>query len=397
MDSAVRAQSSWAGLQPDLLASIGNLLDAVSCLRCSAVCTSWAAALRPDLPPVRLDQPLPWLLLSAQNLESNPTNTTFAFYDVVTRKSCRIPIRALQGQRWLGSNDGWLVTVDLLCNLCLIKPLFGETLTLPSVTTIPLWRGLLPGNYDSDGNIDGFCGMDLKKFSRSFFKKVIICRTPDSESGFLVVGMFARFHLAVVKFGEKKWTLLDDLKRVYHDVIVFDGKLYAITGNSLHCWDFEGSSFGPRKKVCNIDRRLYIWSKYLVELRGELLMVCRNGEFLQSTVQNYKTVDVKVYKFNQNPDSAPQRVSFTLVDKLDDVAIFVGTSYSKAVPTVGIDGIKGNCVYFTDDSWWSFINPNGPNFIRDLGVFDLGEETYEPFYPKESLVNWPPPTWFWPC
>lgn len=164
----------------DLLISISDRLDITSCLRFSAVCTTWASTLRthlPTFPRFCLDQPIPWLILNAGTSKNNPNITDFVFYDLTTSISYNITIPisfSLDVSRWLSSNFGWLIFIDLRLQLHLISPLTGAQILLPSIKISPGNHGLYLTNYwDAYSNISNW----------HLLQKVIICRVPDHSSG----------------------------------------------------------------------------------------------------------------------------------------------------------------------------------------------------------------------
>lgn len=103
----------WANLTPDMLTTIVDRLDITNSMRLPSICTSWASTLCPYLPtfpPFRRDKPIPWLLLSAHNLETDTNRTELTFYDLVTTTSYYIPtpIPSISDHNcWAPTRDGW--------------------------------------------------------------------------------------------------------------------------------------------------------------------------------------------------------------------------------------------------------------------------------------------------
>ncbi|KAF3338328.1 putative F-box protein [Carex littledalei] len=359
--------ATWNDLPSDLLISISNRLDILSCIHFSAVCTAWSSTLRPRLPTFprfRHDRPIPWILYGGTQKYPFIDITKFNFYDVSKDISYRITspilLSSFYNTHWLGSNFGWLVFMDRKLQLHLISPLAGAQVLLPSIK--------LPHGYQ--GNL-----IDHWNTHRCY-KKVIPCRVPyhgsDSNTGLFLLCLLWPQGLAVLKVGDQKWTCLD-LKRMYTDAIIYQGKIYAMTTNSLQCWELKGSSFKVGKviKIKNIMLNHLI--KYIVETSGKLLMVCKKHLSNSGNAISVYEVDL---------DRRGQPVS--PVKSLGDNAVFIGLGYSRIVSTVGLNGVQGDCIYYVCN-----------NYNFDSGVYNLKKGTYEQF--SFSYIMMDSAVWFWPC
>ncbi|KAJ3699652.1 hypothetical protein LUZ61_003357 [Rhynchospora tenuis] len=372
----------WADIPSDLLNSISNRFDIVSRLRLSTVCTSWASAIRCDLPALpsfHPDQPIPWLFVRVEPSTSNPDHSDFTFYNLNTSTLYCIPSPTpyplVHGARWLGSNNGWLAFISQQHQFHLISPLTGAHLLLPSIK--------LP---------DGFQGVLADYWVMVAWKtcmKVILCQEPDrssaSHSGILVLALFWPHGLAMWKDSGKKWTWLN-LKTRYNDAIVYDGKIYAVGHEFLHCWELTSSSL--RASIWNIltisNRMPKHHANYLVEFGDKLLMICRNKEW-GSHSHRMSVYELTFYQSG---------IHWRNVESIGDHTMFLGKGYSSVASTIGLDGAQGNCIYYVDDDYfYCLIGVQPPHSFNDSGVQNLKKKTYEKF----SVDNSPPATWFWPC
>ncbi|KAJ3709310.1 hypothetical protein LUZ61_013015 [Rhynchospora tenuis] len=365
--SQIETFSSWANLPPDLLRSIVDRLDDVDSIRLFTVCTSWASIIRPDLPsfaPFRRNDPIPLLLLFAQNSNTDPNCTDLNFYNLATATSYSVPVSIPFHcfYHWLGHKNGWLVTLGAELQVHLIKPLTGAHILLPS-----------------------------KGLSCDYARKIVLCQTPDrTNNEFLAVSLnkFGRLDIAIT--GAKSWITMSVFP--FLDAIGYKGKIYAISSNNLTCWSVRGSSFRHERVIhLRLGRKVYSWTKYLLEWRGELLVLITDKE-PWFRLGGHRLTKVKLYKINlKNRGSRLSRVR-----SLGDDALFLGTNNSYAVSTSGVDNVRGNCIYFADVLSHPIRYSFKPNFA--FGVFDLHKKTYQyETCQGHTSPYWPPPIWFKPC
>ncbi|KAF3338329.1 F-box protein [Carex littledalei] len=366
--------AAWADLPSDLLISISDRLDMLSCLRISAVCTTWASIVRPRLNL----QPIPWLLLYVRNSIKNSGHTDFTFYDLTSYTSYCItsPIPfSLDGPHWIGSNFGRLVCIDQNSQLHLISPLTGAKQLLPSVK--------LPHGYQ--GNLNTYWDAHRNTLKFHSHEKVILCQVPDhgsgNDNGLLLLCFFRPYGLAILKVGDDNWTWLD-LERHYLDAIVYQGKIYAMTADTLYCWEHKGSSFRAGKVILTIrDSILNDFTKYLVESGGKVLMVCRNNK---EHCNHGKAMNVYELDLDQG------RRLWRPVQSIGDNAIIMGLDYCRIASNIGLDSAKLNCIYYFDEN----CNDNIYKSFHFLLVYNCKKRKYDRFPIQKG--NSPTP-WFWPC
>ncbi|KAJ4805140.1 F-box family protein [Rhynchospora pubera] len=185
-----------------------------------------------------------------------PDDLDYNFFDLLTGKVYSISVPGLKGpNRWVGARDGWLVvSVQNDEQYKLLNPLTGVTVGLPMAT--------------QSFFIDPLA-----------FKKVVICRTPDSTNGFLLVGIFSGGGAAYVRQGDPTWIIIDEIsKEECQDAIFHEGKIFILTSiGDLHSWD---SSFGRHKLEASgrgtpveQSQKPKFRKRYLVETGGDILML----------------------------------------------------------------------------------------------------------------------------
>ncbi|XP_078165502.1 putative F-box protein At4g17565 [Carex rostrata] len=356
-----RRTSSWANLLPDLLLSIANRLDVTTSIQLAAVCTSWASTLRPWLPsfpPICHDQPIPWLLCSARKSNTNPNYSVLTFYDLHTTVYfyIRVPIALLCEHHWVGSYKDWLVTLDPQLQLHLIKPLTGSHVLLPS-----------------------------KGLEKEHPKKVILWHNPNTTNKLRAFCLTQQGHLASVKLGDESWTWMNDDSANYMDIIVYQGKLYAVSTYGLCYWNLQSTS----TEGAVITGFLSWGTKHLLEWNSELIIL---------TINHYKKISLENHVRLYKAPLGDYSYSSNRISSLDGDALFFGANCSYAVPSSGRDDIQGNCIYFTNQMSRCFHDGETFHPNHNFGKFDLGKKTYYmPCCPQDLPTDLPPPIWFWPC
>ncbi|KAF3322080.1 F-box protein [Carex littledalei] len=361
-----RIPDSWASLPPDLLLSIANSLDVTTFIRLSAVCISWASTIRPCLPsfpPFRRDQPIPWLLCSAQKSDTGPNHSDLTFYDLITAVyySVQIPVPSFCDHQWLGSYKGWLVTLDKQLQLHLIKPLTGAHVLLPS-----------------------------KGIENEHPKKVVLCHHPDNPNELQAFCLTQQGCLVSTKLGDESWTRMNCKhfflpNTTYEDIAIYEGKLYAVSRDVLSCWNHRSSS---AQHLIAYSDHYFGWTRYLLEWNSELVMLMINKNEMVS-FENHTPKPVKLYKLKLTYYVC----SYSRVRSLKNDALFFGADCSYAVSSSGHDDIQRNCIYFTNQVSRCSQSHENHNF----GVFDYGKRTYTPCCPQDSPMHLTSPIWFWPC
>ncbi|TVU07662.1 hypothetical protein EJB05_41027, partial [Eragrostis curvula] len=182
------------------------------------------------------------------------------------------------------------------------------------------------------------------------------------------------FRLAIARAGDAEWTLLDTPARCWVDA------------------------------ACR---------RYIVELSpGRLLQVHRLRDAAHARYKwepspehvEYTTAKVELFEYTTAGEGgrgqwAPLDSGKSNNGVLAGRALFLGKSASLCVPVDDggcCPGVKGNCVYFTDDGPWTHERCH--EVAPDVGVLDLADGSYRPprGAVRDLLWKWPPPVWVFP-
>ncbi|CAO2036788.1 unnamed protein product [Urochloa humidicola] len=298
------------------------------------------------------------------------------------------------------------------CGVELLNPVTGDTVPLPSFTTIP---GLQQVAYYTELHV----AVNSQIYH---LQKVTLCQTPAHPNGYQAVALFSSGSLALVAFtaaaGEgNRWTLLKNPEGVhylrYTDVTVHNGKVLAVadsgitgTGN-IYSWDMDdGTDHAadptvlPGPDVGHVSHDLMRWF-FLIAGGGRLQVVCVYGH---DAVKD-KRVDRRVV-FKDQWCFCPRRASLHELDAAGmwrrvrdlggDRALFVGDNnpFYAAVPPVGGGGsnkdLQADCVYVAD-----VIGSDAAAFDLKLGddcIYDFDRRLIYPAM-GDSLQM---PMWFRP-
>ncbi|PIA42671.1 hypothetical protein AQUCO_02000250v1 [Aquilegia coerulea] len=162
--------------------------------------------------------------------------------------------------------------------------------------------------------------------------------------------------LAFASPGDKAWTAIDCPKESHKDIYSYNGQFYAISCNGITI-DFMPPPYTIKP-----------WEMfYLVEMSGDLHLVVRlyeKDEDAPEGVFRCKAAYFEVYKLDFHSKK------WIELNDLGDHAVFVGTNTSFAISTSGNPGLKGNSIYFTDDTTECYISGDGGGG-RDMGIFDF--------------------------
>lgn len=210
--------------------------------------------------------------------------------------------------------------------------------------------------------------------------------------------------LALFKFSDNAWSIIDDMPSPYDDLILYRNDFYAVdgtgrcvvVGENLRVTEIADAVFGGDKK-------------YLVESNGELLLVDRylsigsdDQPFYYHRVQENEvyvpnddtfvidtTVQFKVYKLDWVGKN------WVEVKSLGGSMLFLGDNCSFSANACDFDGMRGDCIYFTDR--YFRMDQEEDEAFKDhcIGVFNLEDRSIGPLAssPGYSQLFWPPPPW----
>jgi hypothetical protein len=361
----------------------------------------------------------------------------------------RQPAPAARDRLCVGSSaDGWLVTADARSELSLLNPVTGAQLRLPPAATLPF----VDARRGADGRVESYglrscfadgggCGGEAlvatetlapDRLRYEVYEKAIVVSAPRRVPpcscwvGYAVLLICQPLgRLAVARAGDAEWALLDDADapaRCWVDAVraSFSGadgsrrdhqRVYTMdAAGRVDAWDTDAAATPSRAVAppCGCSARSCAMSaacrKYLVELSpGRLLQVHRLREAAHARYaweprpehMEYTTTGVELFEWTAATGlwaRADGRV-------LGGRALFLGKSASLCVPVDDAGwcpGVRGGCVYFTDDGPWSHDRCH--EVTPDVGVLDLADGSYRPprGAARDLLWKWPPPVWVFP-
>ncbi|KAL8158830.1 hypothetical protein V2J09_000367 [Rumex salicifolius] len=221
--------------------------------------------------------------------------------------------------------------------------------------------------------------------------------------------------LAVYKSAGRKWSVISDPESLYDDVIMFNGRFYAVEGSGRAVVvEGPGSENMVVSQVADPvdggDR------KCLVKLGPDLLLVDihlglpaedddnaggNGGEDGDLDAQNdgvdsymlMRPIQLRVFKLDMGGQG------WVEIKSLGDHVLFLGDNCTFSARAEELLGCKGNCICFNLGEYrFQFpSNPEQGDALRcaDIGVFNLEDGKIAPFetYPNYSKLFWPPPSW----
>ncbi|XP_027082799.1 F-box protein SKIP23-like [Coffea arabica] len=364
----------WSQLLPDLLAVISRHLSLIEdFVAFRGVCTSWRMA-APKQNFVNLWPTVPLLML-AEKKDSDDRE----FYSLSRGKVWnKLSLPETKNKKCMESR-GWLITVGSGGEMNMLHPLSGVQIELPHQSTFPMYDNL---------NIPS-CFVYVKRAALS-----VPPSASDGFSGFvLMVVCHGGGALGFWRPGDKCWTRVEMQRPwgAFSDVNYYNGKFYAITysGRIIVC-DVSGPGSMEAQLLFSIDIELLLYRvSYLVELAGELLIVARDGAFVDEDL-NYGASNFRVFRLDLI------NCRWKEVTSLGNSSIFVGYNAAFSVESAGFPGIiKPNCIYFTDDCIDSYydVEPGGG---KDMGIYDVEDGKIERFDDIRSFSLMGPPVWVAP-
>ncbi|TVU25100.1 hypothetical protein EJB05_27580, partial [Eragrostis curvula] len=410
----------WAGLPPEMLATVMQSLDIPDLFRADAVCASWRAACA-DVRRVRIpiSDASPCLLYSARagaaTLYSPSSGATFRV---------RLPDPPLRSRSLVGSAHGWLATADEASNLLLVNPLTGAQLALPPVTALYHIEsfldhgGSLMYNVQDSGDLDDpedpvqYPAQELRLF---LYHKVVISCSPSKGRDCIVLLLHQPDgQLSFVHLGDDRWT------HITEDTLTWESgyrdALYNKEDGLFYVLSFDGSMLpldlsGPSPVARDIVPRQLPWADPVKDIVltpwGDLLQVWRLKEIKQSSTP----VEVPVEVSHEVDD--PYKVSFTReiflykvatdkqglikIGSIGDHALFLGFNSAVCLPTNDFPMLKADCAYVSDAFDKEMCNDK--HNLRDIGIWDFKSNTLHSLGEVQSLnpwLNWPSPIWLTP-
>ncbi|XP_060196327.1 uncharacterized protein LOC132625752 [Lycium barbarum] len=311
--------------------------------------------------------PVPMLMLA----EKEGNEEKREFFDLIKGVTYTMSFPELVGKRCLGVGiPGWIFTADGKGNMNLFHLNSRSLIELPHMDTLK--------GFDAD-HVRGYC--------EYYVEKALLSSDPHTTDDYiLMIIQGVPRSLAYWKPGKKGFITPGLPERAYSDVTWHDGQFYGVDyGGNVVILDFRGGlepTIGrvvkgvPSEFICGM--RLYI-----VHSLGDLFVITRDGVCNHPETNSYGVEEFIVSKVDVDNESYEE------VDDLEKRALFLGFSASLVVEQYGC---KANHIYFTDDcseAYYSSEKGGG----KDMGIYNLFEDTIEPHYTGESYHRFSPPVW----
>ncbi|KAJ4797236.1 F-box family protein [Rhynchospora pubera] len=371
--------ANWSELPIDLLEYLTSFLSLPDYHRFGAVCQNWWSVAKQK--HSRPANQLPWLVLGDDYATQKRT-----FFNLLENKHYCIDIPELRGQYLCGSFYGWLFTIDIQLNARLLNPFTGKQYDLPP---LPAYSEYFKTHAylrePTEHSTATFAEMQMK-----LVWKAILDYDPSDRSDFKVVIVYGENRvLAFWRPGDLKWKFIDGYWYI-DDVLFSNGKLYTITsmGDSrLNVVDDWSAPKLTQVKVTIPTIFDVMCFSYLVDIRGELLLVQRYREY-NVVEQHHTTIDVQVRKIDVDGGVS------VACKHIEGYAIFLGNSLPVVVDPSKFPSCRKNTIYFTDISF----TLNAPKYGRDdFWIYDMNTCRLSRYYPCNIFI--PPvaaPIWFNP-
>ncbi|KAK9209895.1 hypothetical protein WN944_002264 [Citrus x changshan-huyou] len=341
---------SWSDLPMRLLSEIfQKLTDCVDISHCAAVCLSWQSLLRTLYRQLVCLQS-PFLLLS-----SSSHCSSCALFNAQTNKLHQLFLPQLKESWCSSSHDGWLLIIPFRRekNLCLLNPFTRDRVELP------------PHLVESSSGK----AKDLR---------VVTSTNPlDPECVVLAID---EQKLYSCRPGDKSWTkVVTNYKGVcnhsWGDTVCYKGEFYAEYGCLIFHIKVNGSGGVVEAVDLPVPYVVYDFNSYLVELKGELVLV-------QITIENrfrkdYSLSGVRVYRLDWH------RKQWIKVKNIgsNNTALLLGKHGSTSLCVTDFTGfLKANCIYFI-------------TIHQEMVVYDLDTGRHEILHQFSSTWTLTPPNW----
>ncbi|CAN6372701.1 unnamed protein product [Urochloa humidicola] len=367
----------WADIQPDILGVVLRFLPCFADrVRVRSVCPRWRIAARSQtwLPP-----PLPLLVLPKFRLSSLTSEKVFT----ATRSSLMPEEVAPDGYRYVGSYDGWVVSVTQIHSpyfthidgelfdpgffstkddKCFLVNAFSHRVVhLPhlccaSYTCAHFSFKILPvinGLGDVRFEINGSYTMSPNK--------VVLSASPDSGSKYIVAASSDTMdsgNLALWQPGMTSWHVCTGVTlNGPKDIAFYQGKLYVLQRSIYRLFAFVLDDDDHGIVISHVEHCMTepfpthpmeqdgFLSCNMVVWRDNLLLVIRYND--TDCLHDWKTIKVDVFALDVNT----KPYGLTRIHSFDGDCIFVGSGSSKSFPASLHDGVEGDLIYFVPDLW----------------------------------------------
>nr|XP_051199234.1 probable F-box protein At4g22060 isoform X2 [Lolium perenne] len=387
----------WSELPVDIMCDVLKLLECPDLVRSAAVCRLWynAYSIARRI-GICLGHQTPCLLYctEADGLKA------LGMYSLSERKTYTIPLPEPPILNWIGSSDGWLVTMDQKSELMLLNPITGNMIALPPVTTMEHVKPLLNDDgvlerYEVsyyDGQLprveDARSTFSLDEYGDLVYLKATLSGDPLVGECIVMLIHEPYMQLSFAKVGDTHWNWLN-MHSYYSDCIYHAGWFYAMADEgAIDAYNLNEPSVIHKRLLPKILRTV---SKcHIVQAGwGDVLQIIRKEtyNYEQPEVRKYVT-EFQVYKVDFDEK---KRVKMT---GIGDHALFVGKSTTSCFSIKDYPDLMPNHIYFTEDH--EGTQSDHKDETRDMGVYSIENNTTTHVVYPELWMNWLPPIWLTP-
>ncbi|KAF5191192.1 hypothetical protein FRX31_019226 [Thalictrum thalictroides] len=292
---------------------------------------------------------LPWLMISR---DKDTHIGTFLCLSDAKIYQLKLTPSASQSYCCGGSSKGYLIMANMQGNF-LFDPFSKISIDLP--------KQYVP----RQDMVDAAAVCDFRYY---FTKAILSSSMPDSSQLVLAALCSAPHIVEMCRPHNAEWSVTNAVKE--------EDKGFIIPGRREPLAHIELNMLPMNRSRDAIGQN----TGYLVESRGELLMVLRcYYSSVSDDGRTNKNVTTKfvVYKLDQS--SVP--FQWVQIRSLGDQMLYLGKNASISISAKGNPRIKGNCIYFSDDLWYTFWYGVDPRHLySDNGVFYLEDGRIDQFF-----------------
>ncbi|XP_058203102.1 uncharacterized protein LOC131317581 [Rhododendron vialii] len=357
---------NWAELPEDILVLIAKRITLFEdFLFFSGVCRSWHSVAVND--NFKGSEQIPWLMLSN---EDKPDERRF----VSVRKDSiirTVNLPEARGKRCL-ETLGWLLTTSEDGDINLLHPFTRVQINLPHISTSEYYH-------------------PRRNKHLRFINKAVLSSRPEEGKDYVLMAIYAggdtgRGFLAFWRSRDKSWITVNIIW--FCDINFYNGLCYGVVGTKILAFDVLGPNpnvalvvgYGPSHECFE-----ELQKPYVVESAGVVLIV--NRIIRQVSPSTFSKDDPYIFEtcgFTLFEVDSSEKGKWVEKTSLGNSALFLGGNASVSVDASRFQGIKANCIYYTD----SF--KRGGNY---MGIYNMEDESLSPCYEGEPCSLICPPMW----
>ncbi|XP_062110055.1 F-box protein At1g49360-like [Humulus lupulus] len=380
---------NWAELPRVVLEIIFEGLSVVDCISVSNVCKPWRNVFSPDVSCWK-GSGIPSLIMSGQHRREKRTCIS-----MMEKRAWEMELPEAHKKYCWGSFQDWLILVDdsvyLSVEISLLNPFTRSTINLPRT-------------WDD-------------------YHKIVLSGLPYQKNFVCMLLHNERREIAFWVPGAQSWNKFKLVGEPFEDAIFYNGSFYLLSKDDEVCQldaasifaaisgdnalaDASADSSVPEIKIQS--HKVSIVSenptndnvmRYLVESRGELLLVCRFFSTSPGAILETRKFEVYVLDIGE--------MSWKKVEHLRDRVLFLGKCCSRSFSVKELGVPMTNRIYFSNDNvapWWNewdsgYLQGMSSRMRLDnsgrkhWGIFWLGNKDNHNFCFRGDRDNWGP-IWF---